>query len=137
MAGIRFGGGDICSRGAQDVADDVEIDYDAAKDIVGDDAVEDVTPEQGVQNAGGDQASYEPSGGAADHSQEGHDHLKQLVEAEVNEQLTAGAFWFSPVGDAQQRADISALEAAAGGSSSNSSSSGPSSEEEDYSDIWG
>ena len=85
------------AEGAQDVADDVEVDYDAAKDIVGDDAVEDVTPEQGVQNAGDDQASYEPSGGAADHSQEGHDHLKQLVEAEVNEQLTAGAFWFSKI----------------------------------------
>jgi len=112
------------AEGAQDVADDVEIDYDAAKEVVGDDVVEDITPEQGVQNA-------------ADHSQEGHDHLKQLVEAEVNEQLTSGAFWFSPGGDAQQRADISALEAAAGGSSSSSSSSGPSSEEEDYSDIWG
>ena len=125
------------AEGAQDVADDVEIDYDAAKDIVGDDVVEDASPEQAVQNAVDDQASYEPSGGAADHSQEGHDHLKQLVEAEVNEQLTAGAFRFSPGGDAQQCADISALEAAAGGSSSSSSSNGPSSEEEDYSDIWG
>ena len=124
----------------QNVADDVEIDYNAAKDIVGDDVVEDVTPEQGVQNAGDDQASYEPSGGAADHSQEGHDHLKQLVEAEANKQLTAGASWFSPGGDAQQRADISALDCSAPADHVSSSGSGSSSSpscEEDYSDIWG
>ena len=94
-------------------ADDVEIDYDAAKDIVDDVAADGVTLEQDVQNAGDDQASYGPSSGAADYSQEGHDHLKQLVEAEVNEQLTAVAFWFSPGGDAQQHEGISALDRSA------------------------
>ena len=45
------------AEGAQDAADDVEIDYDAAKDIVDDVAADGVTLEQDVQNAGDDQAS--------------------------------------------------------------------------------
>ena len=122
---------------AQDAADGAEIDYDAAKGIVEDGAVEDVTLEQDVQNAGDDQASYGSSSGAADYSQEGHDHFKQLAETKVNEQLTAGAFGFSPGGDAQQHAGISALDRSAPSDHKSSSGSGSSSNEEDYSDIRG